>query len=715
MNKNIKNKKVSNLDKIMCRLNIIIYYIAYFAAIIIILIFSFTNVYASNINIDGKDPTWASGHVWTSEIERKNINCARISLYDIQSHQIFDTKTIINTSENDNEKYGQFGNVNKTIIIKSNNKLPIEIGDAITNGSNDEGIIFYDEIELPKLIIEQGQSSSDFLNNIKEYFANENNVLSILNNFHITNAEIEKWNNKQISMLVEPVTVLYSNTSGILLWKTRHFNLFTSAEIGILTYTDTMIFRANDYTNGGKNYNENCYKALPFSCYKAKNDYITQIIPYNSDNSDSFCDTQLEWQDMIKSLGCFELTTNNNDEAIIPEEPKNYDLTYYTDSWVITSCNISSSHGFPRQSNTPGTNKDEDAKNGCLTNKLAKITYQLESNIDLNSNMYTQELAIPEGRSAVSWVKWRCPSEPCDIKINITTNSDDAIPEYNTITIKVIDPINKYPPNNEATDRNDSFIIPTKADGTWNTGKNKSLTWTTYNYRWVSLWVWGCSRTKENGDLTEYGFYENWDDGYICNAHHCPANAESHTCPTGRCHNVVEDWGWVEWEAVEHKLTLNTYNEKLYRSSNTPNTNNSDTSIKSGYGIEYNVDTTCIYKVNGVTKHLYEARNAITPPQYLEVFLPEHEYKTYEIVSFNDIDNGYSEDNAFTFPVCPYSQFEQKCHFTPIWYPDGEYIVGTKISQCFCPGGQLSICNDDLSINIDGNIYDDWHIAPKKN
>ena len=98
----------------------------------------------------------------------------------------------------------------------------------------------------------------------------------------------------------------------------------------------------------------------------------------------------------------------------------------------------------------------------------------------------------------------------------------------------------------------------------------------------------------------------------------------------------------------------------------------------------------------------------------METFLPEYHYETYEIVSKTDIE---SEDttSSFTFPINPYSQFEQKCHFTPIWYPNGNYVVGVKIGQCFCPTGMLYICLDDISININGNAYDDWHIAPERN
>ena len=109
--------------------------------------------------------------------------------------------------------------------------------------------------------------------------------------------------------------------------------------------------------------------------------------------------------------------------------------------------------------------------------------------------------------------------------------------------------------------------------------------------------------------------------------------------------------------------------------------------------------------------------SVITISDFLQLIVSTGHGNTYDkITSFNDLDSiGYDEDNSFNFPVNPYSQFGQNCHFTPIWYPNGKYVVGAKISQCFCPAGMLTICNNNISININGNAYDDWHIAPEMN
>ena len=47
----------------------------------------------------------------------------------------------------------------------------------------------------------------------------------------------------------------------------------------------------------------------------------------------------------------------------------------------------------------------------------------------------------------------------------------------------------------------------------------------------------------------------------------------------------------------------------------------------------------------------------------------------------------------------------------PIWYPDGSYTVNTWVIDCWTPAGMLSVNLTD-SLNIRGNLWDDWHIAP---
>ena len=653
-----------------------------------------------------------------------DISIAKVSLWNNETSEIIDTFIVSNYSDDVLNELRLMSKYNKIQYINQGMTINNEIIQYLTYENKYlyvSNIVTIDN--FPEMLIKSDTGNT--YDNIKNYFNNDENIKTLINTFDYDRSY------KDITLLIEPLGIFKVNQGNVddpeSYRETETLIALSSAEIGLLLYNDFPILNINLVdTNSGTftpfldYYFTPLFRIMPFSCFKEDIEKIHSINPINNKYKANWTITaKNEYIDMINSLGCFEVYANISDEEEDERqpEPRVSDIEYYTNSWVITHVSVSSNEGFPRQSYFPGTEKDYDAKDGCLNSKLAEITFELESDEVLEKSRYTQKLAIPPGGTTYAWVKWKCPANPCDVTIKVTSNNSDAILSSDIIYVSVIDPINgKYPPNPEATDRNDTFVAPSRATGDWNIGTKKTLTWTTYNYSWHYYWVWGCSRTREDGHLTEWGLSQNWDVGYVCEAHECPSNTENHTCPTGRCHSINEDWGWVEYEAVEHTLTLNTSNEILYRGERTPNTNNSALSVKSGYGINLTIDSYCTYKENGVTKRASSNQGAVVPAQYMEVFLPEHEYKTYEITTFNDLENnGYADENTFEFPINPYSQFEQKCHFTPIWYPDGKYIIGTKISQCFCPAGMLTICKDDISINITGSAYDDWHIAPQMN
>ncbi len=70
-----------------------------------------------------------------------------------------------------------------------------------------------------------------------------------------------------------------------------------------------------------------------------------------------------------------------------------------------------------------------------------------------------------------------------------------------------------------------------------------------------------------------------------------------------------------------------------------------------------------------------------------------------------------SSSSRLEFQKNEYSTYNRRTHFTPIWYPDGSYTVNTWVIDCWTPAGMLSVNLTD-SLNIRGNLWDDWHIAP---
>ena len=97
-----------------------------------------------------------------------------------------------------------------------------------------------------------------------------------------------------------------------------------------------------------------------------------------------------------------------------------------------------------------------------------------------------------------------------------------------------------------------------------------------------------------------------------------------------------------------------------------------------------------------------------TPPPAVS-YVPEFNYESFwRLLDRISIS---SSSSRLEFQKNEYSTYNRRTHFTPIWYPDGSYTVNTWVIDCWTPAGMLSVNLTD-SLNIRGNLWDDWHIAP---
>jgi len=255
----------------------------------------------------------------------------------------------------------------------------------------------------------------------------------------------------------------------------------------------------------------------------------------------------------------------------------------------------------------------------------------------------------PEGDSQLVWVRWTTPATPQTMTIHVSISGGSASQE--TITAKIVDLSGNDPPNPVADDRNDSYsrvTVPNKAQKT-------SASWGVWRPWWYSYWVWHGSD----------------EDGYWC------------------------DHGWWEFD-------WNAYSASLSASmSIVPDAKNptaSGKTMKSGYGV--NQTTTARVSTNQ-SSAVTDAQNAIT-------YFPEFQYKTYWRL-LERTSRGYN--SKFEFASNKYSTYKRRTHFTPIWMPDGSYTPYTWLIDCWTPAGMLSMNLTD-SVNIQGNLWMDWHIAP---
>ena len=271
----------------------------------------------------------------------------------------------------------------------------------------------------------------------------------------------------------------------------------------------------------------------------------------------------------------------------------------------------------------------------------------------------------PEGDSQLVWVRWRTPSTPQTMTIGVSVTGGGSVSK-GTITAKIVTLASKDPPNPVADDRNDSYTrpaVPSKAQKT-------SASWGVWRPWWFEYWVWH----------SDWNWYRNDEDS-------------GHWEDDGQW--VDDGWWKFDWNAYSASLTAS-----MTIVPDAKNPTASGKTMKSGYGI--NQTTTAQVSTN--------QSSAVTDAQTAVTYFPEFQYKSFWRL-LERTQAGYS--SKFEFTSNQYSTYKRRTHFTPIWFPDGSYTPYTWLIDCWTPEGMLSMNLTD-SVNIQGNLWMDWHIAPVK-
>lgn len=271
----------------------------------------------------------------------------------------------------------------------------------------------------------------------------------------------------------------------------------------------------------------------------------------------------------------------------------------------------------------------------------------------IKNKVYTVgNIVYPKGASQLVWCKWHPPNTEQTVNIKVTVTGGASASKTN-ITANIVDLNKNPPPDPTADDRNDSF----RAVSVPNREQRTSAAWSVWSAYWQPKWVWQ-SRWRWTG--------KRWVD-------------------RGR---------WVD--KGEWKFRSNSYSVSMSANMqitcDEKNPTNVGRTMKSGYGINETVTAS----ISGNGQHT-ELQNAVA-------YFPEFYYKTYwRLLEYT---NG-----ALEFRKNKYSTYNNRTHFTPLWYPDGNYKVYTWAIDCWTPAGMLSANLTD-SLTIKGNVFDDWHIAP---
>ncbi len=277
------------------------------------------------------------------------------------------------------------------------------------------------------------------------------------------------------------------------------------------------------------------------------------------------------------------------------------------------------------------------------------------------------DIVIPKGESQVVWCKWTTPATEQTVTINVSTNKGSL--SASSVTAKIVDLNKNPPPDPKATDRNDSFRPASPPRRPVKT----SARWTVWWARWHPFWVWihDWEWVEDEEDEENGGYWE--DNGWW------------------------EDKGWYDFFTNIYTARLSA-SSQIEPDEKVPTA--SGNSMKSGYGVNNEVEAS--FTSNAPNSHVAGAQTAVS-------YFPEFRYNTY----WRLLDlTSRGSSSRLEFKQNQYSTYNRRAHFTPVWYPDGSYTVYTWLADAWTPDGMLSMNLTD-SVNIDGAIFDDWHIGKK--
>lgn len=200
--------------------------------------------------------------------------------------------------------------------------------------------------------------------------------------------------------------------------------------------------------------------------------------------------------------------------------------------------------------------------------------------------------------------------------------------------------------------------------------------WWQENWEWVENWqkCWHTDRWTDADGKTHTDRWYHWvDNGWW------------------------EDHGWWEFDYNGYSASL-AGSMKITPDEKSPTATAS--TLKSGYGVQEKV----------TAKVTTNQSAAVTAAQNAVTYFPEFGYENYRRLLEAEISG---RSTTFQFKANPYSTYNRRTHFTPIWYPDGSYTPYTWLLDCWTPAGMLSMNLTD-SVTIRGNLWEEWHIAPTK-
>ena len=377
-------------------------------------------------------------------------------------------------------------------------------------------------------------------------------------------------------------------------------------------------------------------------------------------------------------------------------------------------------------------------KNGDVINIGSEyrgtVSYTVKTKGGSTIKSGTVDVNCPENEEAMSWFKWHTPTRAQGVTITIKSNNSDLllIDDEGEMCEKLVieADISKVeeitPPDPKVSDTRPSwnkiYSMSSVQDKisqyvsaednveeltwyTWSCGTSWSQDWDTDQKRYVL--ITGEPTYSKEGFPYVGSDYEREEITYT----RWGVDNQYYASETARRLSGKFNIGAVYISTSDIHLEKKTYSVSVtadvtvspsdYCKTATYNNSTGKYTMKSGYGIQISVDS----HISGDTEYC-------TGSQTANVLFPEFNYNRHSTALYNRLLE--KVNGSFVFKKNKYSTYNDRVHFTPIWFPDKKnYTVYVEVFDVWCPAGQLSVRLTD-QIYIKGNVYDDWHIAPVK-
>lgn len=362
------------------------------------------------------------------------------------------------------------------------------------------------------------------------------------------------------------------------------------------------------------------------------------------------------------------------------------------------------------------------------------VSYKIKTTSGSTIKSGTVNITCPAGgEEAMGWIKWHTPRREQSVVITLESKRDTLILldengdqcEKLIINADIAKVKESTPPDPQVSDTRPSWqkiysqsSVQDRISEYVSNNSLQELSWYTWSIgaSWTQHWDWTDKRvsvitggmTDPSSDTpywdaetkTEDITFTSWgvDNHYFASA---TAERMSGKFYTGA---VLISKADLQLEKVTYSVSMSaeaTISPSDYCKTATYSESNGKYTMKSGYGIQINVDT-----------HLSGDTQYCTGSQTANVLFPEFNYNRQNTTLYNRLLE--KVNGSFVFKKNKYSTYNDRVHFTPIWFPDKKnYTVYVEVFDVWCPAGQLSVRLTD-QIYIKGNVYDDWHIAPVK-